>query len=815
MPEQHQARDVAEAYGTLDPDAVVGPGDPWYVDLEAMLPREHYSPAFRLRRALVASLERKEDIHLAVIGQPGVGKSTMVRVAVANLEVSPINVDVRDVLDRDDFAFSDLILAIVDAIARGFGWYYTLQEFMRLVGVSVNEIETGVASDLSDGRFVSLTMYRRQVRHFAERDVAGFIDRINAFLGVAIGGLVPNICVVVEGLAAIHQAEAALIRHAPTIRRLRATAILLLEHANQHATPEIRMSGIFPSVEVPVLPMRLLVDGPDVVRPEAAAAVEAILGRRIVLDAVFEDPRACVTRLAHWSGGHLRSLLEIARRTVELLEPPARVTIADIDAAARGWGARLAQSLRPEDPARLETIHRERRIFATEQDARLVHNQCVLRYGSRSAWWDVHPSLRAAPASLPSPQPIPIPAEPVVLARLELEHVRGLDHLALDFTPPATDRGQWIVILGPNGVGKTTILRSLALALRNLRVPGIWPKGAFAIPWRSSGAREAAIAVTLAGGVEHVTRVRANGVETYGQEPAQEQPRLFPLFAYGCRRGSALAGKQREVDLDSDAGPEIATLFDEGASLVHAETWLIQLDGDAQKPNTKSAVIWPALQRSMCTLLGVRAIEVRDFHVWITEAEGRAPILLEAMSDGYLTTMGWFLDLVARWLRLVEQAGETISAEFMQTMRGLVLLDEVDLHLHPKWQIEVLERTRELLPQMSFVITTHNPLTLVGARPEEIWILDTRDGETRARRGREMPALLTGGQIIAEYFGIEDIIPHSLGQKLERYGFLAGYALRSDAEEAELHAIEAELAKSGVEPRWPVVPREVPTTEDA
>jgi hypothetical protein len=616
--------------------------------------------------------------------------------------------------------------------------------------------------------------------------------------------------VIIEGLAAIE--EVITTRYAWRIRKLdglRVTTIFIVEDEHQHAAP------ILPLIEVPVLPMRFPGDGPEIVRPEAAAAVEALLGRRIVLDAVFEDPRACVIRLAHWSGGHLRSLLEIARRAVELLEPPARVTIADIDAAARGWGANLAGLLLPEDPARLEAIHRERRIFATVQDARLVHNQCVLRYGSGLAWWDVHPALRAAPIALPALQPIPIPAEPVVLARLELEHVRGLDHLALDFTPPATDRGQWIVILGPNGVGKTTILRSLALALRNLRVPGIWPKGAFAIPWRSSGAREAAITVTLAGGIEHVTRVRANGVETYVQEPAQEQPRLFPLFAYGCRRGSALAGKQREVDLDSDAGPEIATLFDEGASLVHAETWLIQLDGDAQKPNTKSAVIWPALQRSMCTLLGVRAIEVRDFHVWITEAEGRAPILLEAMSDGYLTTMGWFLDLVARWLRLVEQAGETITAEFMQTMRGLVLLDEVDLHLHPKWQIEVLERTRELLPQMSFVITTHNPLTLVGARPEEIWILDTKDGATQARRGREMPALLTGGQIIAEYFGIEDIIPHSLGQKLERYGFLAGYALRTDAEEAELHAIAADLAKSGVEPRWPVVPREVPTTEEA
>ncbi len=55
--------------------------------------------------------------------------------------------------------------------------------------------------------------------------------------------------------------------------------------------------------------------------------------------------------------------------------------------------------------------------------------------------------------------------------------------------------GQWTVILGPNGVGKTTLLRSLALALRNANDPSIWPKGTFANAWTRARANSDEAAV--------------------------------------------------------------------------------------------------------------------------------------------------------------------------------------------------------------------------------------------------------------------------------------------------------------------------------
>ena len=405
-----------------------------------------------------------------------------------------------------------------------------------------------------------------------------------------------------------------------------------------------------------------------------------------------------------------------------------------------------------------------------------------------------------------------IPSRPVRIEALELRDIGGVQDLALTFNSPVDGKGQWVVILGPNGVGKTTLLRSLALALRSVKHPGIWPRGAFAGPWQrvpdveeAHAIVESSIVVRLGDGVEHRTLFRPGGSISITQLPEQDSPRLFPLFAYGCRRGSALGGAARQVNLNDDDGPEVATLFDDGADLIQAETWLVALEGDTSK-NPKSKEIYDSVIGAIKTLLDLEAVCVADQKLWVTE-RGRPKLPFSSLSDGYLTNAGWFLDLVARWIKLAERTNHAIKADFLDRMRGLVLIDEIDLHLHPRWQIEIISRTRRLLPEMSFVVTTHNPLTLVGAKAEEIWILSSDAGRIKATCGIETPMLLTGGQIYRRYFGIEDIYPDGLGRSLQRYSFLSGYALRDDHEQAELELLQKELRDAGIDPRWDVAAR--------
>ncbi len=93
-------------------------------------------------------------------------------------------------------------------------------------------------------------------------------------------------------------------------------------------------------------------------------------------------------------------------------------------------------------------------------------------------------------------------------------------------------------------------------------------------------------------------------------------------------------------------------------------------------------------------------------------------------SDGYITTLGWSLDLIARWAHEARKSGARLGGSFNKKMTGLVLIDELDLRLRPRWQTRVIADIRKAFPKMSFVVTTHNPLTLLSAKPREVHVLE-------------------------------------------------------------------------------------------
>ena len=390
---------------------------------------------------------------------------------------------------------------------------------------------------------------------------------------------------------------------------------------------------------------------------------------------------------------------------------------------------------------------------------------------------------------------------PIMLSHIALRGIRGVAALTLDLAPPAKgEEGQWTVLCGEGGCGKTTVLRAVALALRDLSTPALWPSRVFRVPYRS-GTVGSIVVVGTAGRGE-VTVRPGDGSETFTQA---SRPTPFPVFAYGARRGSALGGASRAVDLsDSQA---IATLFDEGAGLVHAETWLCGLGAGAAREPARYSALFETILASLRTLLGLDEIRVERAGILVSGASIGTQVPLEALGDGCLIALGWFLDLIARSVDRAERDRLPLGPDFLQRMTGLCLVDGLDLHLHPRAQLDLIPRLRALLPRMSFLVTTHNPLTLVGARPEEIWVLSREDGAIAARRGEEAPLLLTGGQILGRYFGIVDLYPHELGEAVRRYGFLASDPQRSDDKDAELGILLGKMKTFGIEPGWEPVAR--------
>ena len=95
------------------------------------------------------------------------------------------------------------------------------------------------------------------------------------------------------------------------------------------------------------------------------------------------------------------------------------------------------------------------------------------------------------------------------------------------------------------------------------------------------------------------------------------------------------------------------------------------------------------------------------------------------LSDGYRNMIGMVADIAYRAAVLNPQLG----SEAAKLTPGIVLIDEIDLHLHPKWQRRVVEDLKRTFPKIQFFATTHSPFIIQSLKANELINLDNRDGE--------------------------------------------------------------------------------------
>jgi len=172
------------------------------------------------------------------------------------------------------------------------------------------------------------------------------------------------------------------------------------------------------------------------------------------------------------------------------------------------------------------------------------------------------------------------------------------------------------------------------------------------------------------------------------------------------------------------------------------------------------------------------------------------------LSHGYQATISWISDLVGQ---MFWDAQEGVT---LDQMEGLVLIDELDLHLHPLWQVGLIRALKRTFPKVQFVATTHSPMLLPGLERDEIWHLRLAEGHVTVEMFDQSPALMTGSELYQTFFGIDRLYPADLGEALYRYGYLASDPRRSDEEDAEMHGYHQRLLDSGVEPGLTPVDRE-------
>ena len=311
---------------------------------------------------------------------------------------------------------------------------------------------------------------------------------------------------------------------------------------------------------------------------------------------------------------------------------------------------------------------------------------------------------------------------------ISLENVRSFGtKQTIKFTDKDGNAARWNVILGDNGTGKTTVLRSLCLGT------GLYWNDSDAISLQRSQ-NSILLICTIDKNGEEVKlppfrvefEVRRIGVQVRKVPQIRELDieDNVSLAAYGAARSSSalspsLAQQQNNVQ----------NLFTDGTPLLNPEQWLIEAElayrKDSGQKNYYELII-SILKRLFRD--EVEDIQSRRYlySTFVYFKTRYGDVRLHELSLGYKTLIAWMVDFAKGLLDRYPDSPDPLAEP------AVCLVDEIDLHLHPKFQRTIIKFLTETFPNTQFIVTAHSPLIVIAAEERPLdanIILLKREGD--------------------------------------------------------------------------------------
>lgn len=285
------------------------------------------------------------------------------------------------------------------------------------------------------------------------------------------------------------------------------------------------------------------------------------------------------------------------------------------------------------------------------------------------------------------------------IKKIFLEHIRCFKNIEISYDLPG-DAPPWTVIVGDNAAGKTTLLRSIAIGLCDeSSAAGLLKESDSG--YVRYGEKEGKIIIDLSEADKNYqikTTIKSKKTaQDYRYEEVRQEttPKVFPwekLFVagYGAGRGTSGTGDIADYAVIN----AVYNMFNYTEGLQNPELTILRLkEPDSQKEVkeilekllTVSSVKW---EKSGITVDGI----------WGNEMP------LRDLADGYKSTFLWITDLLG-WAVSFDPKTQKSSA-----IKGVVLVDEIEQHLHPKWQKDIIGQLKIQFPRIQFITTTHSPL---------------------------------------------------------------------------------------------------------
>lgn len=366
------------------------------------------------------------------------------------------------------------------------------------------------------------------------------------------------------------------------------------------------------------------------------------------------------------------------------------------------------------------------------------------------------------------------------IRRLQLHHYRRFGEFAIDFDPQLT------VLVARNGAGKSSVLDALATALglfltRLPGVSGISPRDSD-LQVNPDGSRQPFMRIHCESfdGVQwDRTEKRDQTRKTLEQIPSalghkalleyvdrfidahnEGRPYPLPMFIYYGTGRAVFDMPQRKRSFRKEFGR-----FDAFDGALESRTnfkrfveYFYHLeDRESREQKARRTfdyelpelyAIRTAVQRMMPDFANPRSIHPAGLMVdWTVDGVVK-PLRIEQLSDGYRTTLAMVMDIAARMAEANPEAVDPLATE------GVILIDEVDLHLHPGWQQRIIPDLLHTFPNAQFIVTTHSPQVVSTVPPQSLRVIDWLNEQPRL-----MPVEFSEGaeaqQMLTQVLGVE------------------------------------------------------------
>ena len=372
--------------------------------------------------------------------------------------------------------------------------------------------------------------------------------------------------------------------------------------------------------------------------------------------------------------------------------------------------------------------------------------------------------------------------------RIFLRNFRSFRKTQIDFVHPDQDFEQLgmpapklknvNLLLGNNGAGKTTLLKAISLACLGPAVSqsGIYPyrlirREPETYQSKKNGGNLARASISAfftphhqdrvpkgISSLESETLINLRGDLEYIEWAHLDEKVWHPIFssesdAFFFVGYGAMRRVEQKENFDSGMrhsrifvrAQRIQSLFEDTYSLVPLSSWLPGYNAENKGRYTQVVTL---LNKLVGTGHYKFTGEIESGEYLFERGGLKVPF--RALSDGYRAYLGWVGDL------LYHICTTCPSGKRLDENQGIVMIDEIDLHLHPQWQLSVLPTLAAALPKIQFIVTSHSPL-IVGSL-EWMNIITMKSGPYQSSNLKRISSAVLGLDadqvLLTDFFGL-------------------------------------------------------------